>query len=50
MSSYGIQGEEVGAILATFTAILTGLVSLLMVVNVPYYSFKEIELKKSAFL
>ena len=46
MSSYGIQGEEVGAILATFTAILTGLVSLLMVVNVPYYSFKEIELKK----
>ena len=46
MSSYGIQGEEVGAILATFTAILTGLVSLMMVVNVPYYSFKEIELKK----
>ena len=46
MSSYGIQGEQVGAILATFTAILTGLVSLLMVVNVPYYSFKEIELKK----
>ena len=46
MSSYGIQGEEVGAILAIFTAILTGLVSLLMVVNVPYYSFKEIELKK----
>ena len=46
MSSYGIQGEEVGRILAIFTAILTGLVSLLMVVYVPYYSFKEIELKK----
>ena len=46
MSSYGIQGEEVGRILAIFTAVLTGLVSLLMVVNVPYYSFKEIELKK----
>ena len=46
MSSYGIQGEEVGSILAIFTAILTGCVSLLMVVNIPYYSFKEIELKK----
>ena len=46
MSSYGIQGEEVGSLLAILTAILTGCVSLLMVVNVPYYSFKEIELKK----
>ena len=46
MSSYGIQGDEVGSFLAIFTAILTGCVSLLMVVNVPYYSFKEIELKK----
>jgi len=46
MSSYGIQGEEVGSFLAILTAILTGCVSLLMVVNVPYYSFKEIELKK----
>jgi len=46
MSSYGIQGDEVGNFLAIFTAILTGCVSLLMVVNVPYYSFKEIELKK----
>ena len=46
MSSYGIQGGEVGNFLAIFTAILTGCVSLLMVVNVPYYSFKEIELKK----
>ena len=46
MSSYGIQSEEVGSFLAIVTAILTGCVSLLMVVNVPYYSFKEIELKK----
>ena len=46
MSSYGIQGEEVGSLLAILTAVLTGCVSLLMVVNVPYYSFKEIELKK----
>ena len=46
MSSYGVQGEEVGSILAIFTSILTGCVSLLMVVNIPYYSFKEIELKK----
>ena len=46
MSSYGIQGGEVGSFLAILTAILTGCVSLLMVVNVPYYSFKEIELKK----
>ena len=46
MSSYGIQGGEVGNFLAIFTAMLTGCVSLLMVVNVPYYSFKEIELKK----
>ena len=40
MSSFGIQGEEVGRILAIFTALLTGFVSLLMVVNIPYYSFK----------
>jgi len=46
MSSYGIQGEEVGSLLAILTATLTGCVSLLMVINVPYYSFKEIELKK----
>ena len=46
MSAYGIQGEEVGSLLAILTAILTGCVSLLMVVNIPYYSFKEIELKK----
>ena len=46
MSSFGIQGDEVSRTLVIFTAILTGLVSLLMVVNLPYYSFKEIELKK----
>ena len=46
MSSLGIQGDDVGRALAIFTAILVGSVSLLMVVNIPYYSFKEIELKK----
>ena len=46
MSSYGIQGEEVGRTLAVFTALLTATVSLLMVVNIPYYSFKEIDMKK----
>ena len=46
MSSYGIQGEEVGRALAISTALLTATVSLLMVVNIPYYSFKEIEMKK----
>ena len=46
MSSYGIQGEEVGRSLAIFSAVSTGFVSLLMVVNIPYYSFKEIDMKK----
>ena len=46
MSSFGIQGEEVGRILAIFTAVLTGFVSLLMVVDIPYIRYKEIELKK----
>ena len=46
MSYYGSQGEEVSAFLAIFTVILTGLGSVLMVVNVRYYSFKGIELKK----
>ena len=46
MSSYGVQGEEVGRALAIFTAFLTGTVSLLMVVNIPYYSFKELDMKK----
>ena len=46
MSSYGIQGEEVGRSLAIFSAISTGVVSLLMVINIPYYSFKEIDMKK----
>jgi len=46
MSSYGIQGEEVGRTLAISTALLTAIVSLLMVVNIPYYSFKEIDMKK----
>jgi CDP-diacylglycerol--serine O-phosphatidyltransferase len=46
MSSYGIQGEEVGRALAISTAFLTATVSLLMVVNIPYYSFKEIDMKR----
>jgi CDP-diacylglycerol--serine O-phosphatidyltransferase len=46
MSSYGIQGDDVGRTLAIFSAILTGIVSLLMVINLPYYSFKEIDMKK----
>jgi len=46
MSSYGVQGDEVGRSLAIFSAVSTGIVSLLMVVNIPYYSFKEIDMKK----
>ena len=46
MSSYGLQGEEVSRTLAIFTAFLTGTMSLLMVVNIPYYSFKELDMKK----
>ena len=46
MSSYGLQGEEVSRALAIFTAFLTGTMSLLMVVNIPYYSFKELDMKK----
>ena len=45
-SSLGIEGENVGVILAVFSACLTGLVAILMVINVPYYSFKEIEMKR----
>ena len=46
MSSFGLQGEEVSRALAIFTAFLTGTMSLLMVVNIPYYSFKELDMKK----
>jgi len=46
MSSYGTQGEEVSKSLAIFAAFITGVVSLLMVVNIPYYSFKELDMKK----
>ena len=46
MSAYGVQGEEVGRALAISSAVITGVVSLLMVVNIPYYSFKEIDMKK----
>ena len=32
--------------MAVISACLTGLVAILMVINVPYYSFKEIEMKR----
>jgi CDP-diacylglycerol--serine O-phosphatidyltransferase len=46
LSSFGIEGEAVGFMLSIITAIITGLVSILMVINVPYYSFKVIEMKR----
>ena len=32
--------------LAVISASVTGIVAILMVINVPYYSFKEIEMKR----
>ena len=46
LSSLGIEGQAVGFILSIVSACITGLVSILMVINVPYYSFKEIEMKR----
>ena len=46
LSSLGIQGENVFSTLAIISAAVTGLVAILMVVNVPYYSFKEIGMKR----
>ena len=46
LSSLGIEGESVGATMAVISACLTGLVAIFMVINVPYYSFKEIEMKR----
>ena len=46
MSSVGMQGEALGVFLTVISACLTGLLAILMVINIPYYSFKEIELKK----
>ncbi|MDG2061298.1 MAG: CDP-diacylglycerol--serine O-phosphatidyltransferase [SAR86 cluster bacterium] len=45
LSASGIQQETVSFSLAILTASLTGLVTMLMVVNVPYYSFKDINLR-----
>ena len=42
----GLQGENVFPTLAVVSAGVTGIVAVLMVVNVPYYSFKEIEMKR----
>ena len=46
LSASGIQNELVSFPLAILTATLTGTVTLLMIVNIPYYSFKEIDMKK----
>tara|TARA_B100000929_G_scaffold197170_1_gene156384 strand:- start:853 stop:1641 length:789 start_codon:yes stop_codon:yes gene_type:complete len=46
LSSFGIQGQEVGFVLSLFSGLLAVLLSVLMVINVPYYSFKDIELKR----
>ena len=42
----GLQGESVFPTLAIISASVTGITAILMVVNVPYYSFKEIEMKR----
>tara|TARA_Y100001970_G_scaffold226719_1_gene280414 strand:- start:325 stop:1107 length:783 start_codon:yes stop_codon:yes gene_type:complete len=46
MSSLGLEGDSLNYLLILISAILTGLVSILMVINVPYYSFKEIDMKR----
>ena len=46
MTSLGVQEGTVSFSLVIFSAFLTGLVSILMVINVPYYSFKEIEMRR----
>ena len=46
MSASGIQGNLVPDLLSILSAILTGSVAVLMVINVPYYAFKEIENKR----
>ena len=40
------EGKDVGVTLAVISACITGLAAILMVINVPYYSFKEIEMKR----
>ena len=46
MASSGIQEGLVSDMLSILTALLTGVVAILMVINFPYYSFKEIENKR----
>ena len=46
MSSLGLEGDSLNYLLTVISAILTGLVSILMVINIPYYSFKEIDMKR----
>ena len=42
----GLQGENVIPTLAVISAAVTGIAAILMVINVPYYSFKEIGMKR----
>ena len=46
LSSLGLQGENVIPTLAVISAAVTGIAAILMVINVPYYSFKEIGMKR----
>ena len=46
LSSLGIQEGMVDFQLALFSGCFVSLVSILMVINLPYYSFKDISLKK----
>lgn len=46
MASSGVQENLVSDMLSVLTALLTGVVAILMVANIPYYSFKEIDKKR----
>ncbi len=46
LSSLGINSENMFTALAIMSACITGVVAILMVINIPYYSFKEIEMKR----
>ena len=46
LSSLGLQGENVIPTLGVISAGVTGVAAILMVINVPYYSFKEIGMKR----
>ncbi len=44
-TDYGLVGEDLPWMLSFLAALLTGLAGILMVTNIPYSSFKEIDLK-----